>query len=144
MDVGAVKKALAAAVRSAVPSLNCFGYLPDSIPEPAFCVGEVEITYDQAFARGLDELLVTCLLLVSRADDRSGQAALDRYLSGSGPHSLKRAIEAARGAPGEAALGGLADDLHLQRVQAYRTYTTGETTYYGAEMVVRIIGEGDT
>lgn len=142
MDVGAIRAALADAVRDAVPGLNCFGYLPDSVPEPCFYTGEVEITYDQVFQRGMDELLITCRVLTSRADDRSGQAALDSYLAGSGDLSVKAAIEAARGAPGEAALGGLCDDLHVRSVQGYRMYQVGEVYYYGAELVVRVIGEG--
>ncbi|WP_329426833.1 hypothetical protein OG339_42240 [Streptosporangium sp. NBC_01495] len=142
MDLGDIKVVLAAAVRAEVPSLACFGYVPDSIPEPCFFVGEAEIEFDKTFGRGLDEVTLTCRLLVSRSDDRSGQAALDRYLSGSGPRSIKRAIETARGAPGEHALGGLADDLHLMRVQAYRMYQVGEHNYYGAELMVRVIGEG--
>ena len=142
MEPGAIRDGLAAAVKTGVPSLNTFGYCPDAIPEPCWYAGEVEIDFDRAFGRGMDELRITCRLLVSRADDKSGQAALDRYLAGSGPDSVKAAIEAARGAPGEAALGGLCDDLHLMRVQGYRMYQVGEVQFYGAEMIVRIIGEG--
>lgn len=142
MDVGPIRDALADAVRVAVPTLNCFGYCPDSVPEPCFYVGEVEIDFDKTFGRGMDELRVTCRLLVSRADDRAGQAALDTYLAGSGATSIKAALVAARGAPGVAALGGLCDDLHLVRVQGYRMYQVGEVQFYGAEMIVRIIGEG--
>lgn len=140
MDIKAIRKALADVVRDAVPSLNCFGYLPESIPEPCFYVGEVEIDFDRTFRRGLDEALITCRVLTGRSDDRAGQEALDRYLSGSGEHSIKAAIEAARGAPGEAALGGLCDDLHVRRVQAYRLFLVGEVYYYGAEIIVRVIG----
>jgi hypothetical protein len=142
MEPGAIREALATAVRDAIPVLNCFGYCPDSIPEPCFYAGEVEIDFDRAFGRGMDEMRVTCRLLVSRADDKSGQAALDGYLAGSGPLSVKAAIEAARGAPGQPALGGLCDDLHLMRVQGYRMYQVGEVQFYGAELIVRIIGEG--
>lgn len=142
MEPGAIREALAEAVGSAITSINAFGYCPDSVPEPCFYAGEVEIDFDRAFQRGMDELRITCRLLVSRADDRSGQAALDRYLAGSGPDSVKAAIEAARGAPGQPALGGLCDDLHLMRVQGYRMYQVGEVQFYGAELIVRIIGEG--
>ncbi|MFD8531528.1 hypothetical protein ACFV0L_29320 [Streptosporangium canum] len=142
MDVGDIRVGLAGAVRDRIPSLNCFGYVPDSVPEPCFYAGEVDITFDRTFGRGLDEIEVTCRLLVSRADDRAGQAALDRYLAGSGPRSIKAALVAARGAPGEHALGGLCDDLHLMRVQAYRMYQVGEHHYYGAELIVRVIGSG--
>ncbi|MFO7164879.1 MAG: hypothetical protein DIU75_016240 [Mycolicibacterium hassiacum] len=142
MQISAIRDALADVVRSKIPELNCFGYLPDSIPEPCFYVGEVEIDYDRAFRRGMDELTITCRVLTSRADDRAGQEALDRYLAGSGRYSIKAAIESARGAPGQPALGGLCHDLHVQRVQAYRMYQVGEVQYYGAEIMLRVIGKG--
>lgn len=142
MDVSAVRSAIAAAVDTAIPSLNCFGYMPSAIPEPAFIAGEVEILFDQAMGRGLDELLITCYLLVSRADDRAGQEALDTYLKGSGPDSVKAALVAARGAPGELALGGLAHDLHLTAVRGYGLHEIGGTEYFGAVLTVRVWGEG--
>ncbi|GAA5048193.1 hypothetical protein HNP84_000225 [Thermocatellispora tengchongensis] len=142
MNISAVRAAIADAVRDAIPSLNCFGYVPDAPAEPCFYAGEVEIEYDAAMGRGLDELQITCRLLVSRGDDRSGQEALDRYLSGSGPDSVKAALEAARGAPGEMALGGLAHDLHLMAVQGYSLYQVGEVQYFGAELLVRVVGPG--
>ena len=125
MQISAVRDAIADAARTVVlpagiGKLTCTGYVPDSVVAPCFFVGEVEITYDRTMGRGLDELLFTCRVLAGRADDRSAQRILDALLSGAGPASLKAAIEAARGAPGEMALGGLADDLHLRRVQGYR------------------------
>ncbi len=142
MQVGEIRVAIADAVRAGVPSLNCFGYLPESVPEPCFYTGEVEQDFDRTFRRGMDELDITCRVLVSRADDRAGQQALDRYVSGSGTDSVKAAIEAARGAPGEAALDGLCDDLHVRRVQGYRYYLVGEVQFFGAELIVHVIGEG--
>lgn len=142
MDISKIRRGIADAVGSAIPSLNTYGYCPDAPAEPAFYAGETEIHFDLTFGRGLDEVIVTCRLLVSRADDESGQAALDAYLSGSGPDSIKAALLAARGEPGQAALGGLCHDLHLTRIQGHRLYQVGEVQYYGAELTVRVIGEG--
>ncbi|MCO4699310.1 hypothetical protein LRR80_05404 [Streptomyces sp. RO-S4] len=149
MQISQVREAIAGAARSVVlPSgigkLTCTGYVPDAVVAPCFFVGEVEVTYDRAMARRLDELLFTCRVLAGRADDRSSQRIVDALLSGAGPASLKAAIERARGEPGEMALGGLADDLHLQRVQGYRWFEHGSATYVGAELVVRVIGDGST
>lgn len=143
MDVGAIRAAVPAAVGTAIPELNCLGYLPDAIPEPCFYAGEVEIDFDKTFGRGMDEIELTCRLLVARGDDLSGQARLDAYMAGSGPRSVKAALVAARGAPGEYALGGLCHDLHLRRIQGHRLYQVGTVMYYGAEFIIRIIGEGD-
>jgi hypothetical protein len=65
-------------------------------------------------------------------------------LSGSGPASLKAAIEAARGAPGQYALGGLAHDLHVMRVQGYRWYEHEGAQFVGAELIVKVIGDGSS
>jgi hypothetical protein len=149
VDVSAVRAAIAAAASTVqLPAgaghLTCTGYTPDAVTEPHFFAGEVGIEFDKTFGRGLDELEVTCRALVGRGDDRAAQEVLDLLLSGSGPGSLKAAIEAARGAPGEAALGGLADDLHVVRVQGYRWYEHAGVQYVGAELIVRVIGPGTT
>jgi hypothetical protein len=149
MQISEVREAIAEAARAIVlpagaGALTCTGYTPDAVTEPHFFVGEVEVNFDKAMGRGLDELSITCRALVGRGDDRAAQKVLDGLLSGAGPASLKAAIEAARGAPGELALGGLADDLHLQRVQGYRWYEHNGTQYVGAELIIRVIGKGGT
>jgi hypothetical protein len=147
MQISEVREAIAEAARAIVlpegaGALTCTGYTPDAVTEPHFFVGEVEVAFDKAMGRALDELTITCRALVGRGDDRAAQKVLDGLLSGAGPASLKQAIEAARGAPGQAALGGLADDLHLQRVQGYRWYEHAGTQYVGAELIIRVIGKG--
>lgn len=149
MQISAIRDAIAAAASDvALPAgvgrLKCTGYVPDAVLAPCFFVGEVEVTFDKAMGRRLDELLFTCRVLAGRQDDRTSQRVVDALLSGSGPASLKQAIEAARGAPGEMALGGLADDLHLQRVQGYRWFEHAGSTYVGAELVIKVIGDGST
>ncbi|MET9411274.1 hypothetical protein ABZX90_36855 [Streptomyces sp. NPDC002935] len=149
MQISLIRDAVADAARavvlpSGIAKLTSTGYVPDSVVAPHFFVAEVEVTYDKTFGRGTDELEFTTRVLVGRADDRSAQRILDGLLSGSGPSSLKAAIEAARGAPGELALGGLADDLHVMRVQGYRWYEHEGTTYVGAELMIKVIGDGSS
>lgn len=150
MQISSIKDAIADAVRAGVVlptgigALTCTGYVPDAMVAPCFYVGEVDVNYDQTHGRGLDELLITCRVLAGRADDRSAQRILDGMLSGAGQASLKAAFETARGAPGQLALGGLADDIHLQRVQGYRWYEHQGSSYVGAELAVRVIGDGRT
>lgn len=149
MQISQVRDAIADAARAVVlpagiGKLTCTGYVPDAVTAPCFFVGEVEVTFDKAMARKLDELLFTCRVLAGRADDRSSQRIIDALLSGSGDASLKAAIEAARGAPGEMALDGLAHDLHVQRVQGYRWFEHAGSTYVGAELVIKVIGDGST
>jgi hypothetical protein len=149
VQISAIRDAIADAARAVVlpdgiGALTCTGYVPDSVVTPCFFVGEVEITFDRTMGRGTDELMVTCRVLAGRADDRSAQRILDALLSGAGQASLKQAIEAARGGPGEMALGGLADDLHLERVLGYRWYEHAGSSYVGAELMIKVIGPGGT
>ncbi|MEV8395919.1 MULTISPECIES: hypothetical protein [unclassified Streptomyces] len=147
MQISAVREAIADAARAVVlpttrATLTCTGYLPDAVSEPHFFVGEYDVDFDKAYGRALDQVQFTCRVLVGLSDDQAAQRLLDALLSGSGPASLKTAIEAARGAPGQPALGGLADDLHVTRIQGYRWYEHQGTSYVGAELVIKVIGEG--
>lgn len=147
MQISQVRSALAAAARTVVlpdgiPKLTCTGYVPDAVTAPHYFVGEVDVDFDQAMNRGLDKLEFTTRCLVGRQDDRAAQEILDALLSGSGPASLKAAIESARGAPGEMALGGLADDYRVTRVQGYRWYEHAGTQYVGAELIITVVGRG--
>jgi hypothetical protein len=139
-----VKQALAAAVKAkGIPKLDCYGFSPSAPSIPAFTVGAVVIEPNQTF-RGARNADFTCTLLTSIADDESGQALLDDLLDDGGDYSVVQALLDARGEPGEMALGGLADDLMIVRIDAYRmiTWTAGEagSTYYGADITVRVIG----
>ncbi|WP_241253605.1 hypothetical protein [Streptomyces sp. W1SF4] len=145
--MAAIREAIAAAARTVVlpagaGKLTCYGYTPDSVPAPCFFAGEFTLEFDKAMRRALDEAELTCRVLVGRADDVSAQRTLDALLAGSGPASLKTTIEAARGEPGQPALGGLCDDFHVTRVQGYRWYEHQGTQYVGAELIIRIIGDG--
>lgn len=147
MQPSAIRDAIATAARAVVlpaglPRLTCTGFTPDAITEPHFFCGEYTVDFDKAMGRARDHIELTCRVLVGRQDDESSQRVLDALLAGSGPSSLKAAIEVARGAPGEAALGGLADDFHIMRVQGYRWYEHQDSTYVGAELVIKIIGRG--
>lgn len=135
MDISTVRQGLAANAAT-IAGLTCYGYVPDSISEPAFYVGEVDIDFTGAMARGMDTLTVTCRVLVGRADDQASQALLDGYLSGSGASSLKAALEA------DPTLGGACDDLMVMRVQGYRFYEHAGSQYVGAELVIKVVGEG--
>ncbi|MER5882716.1 hypothetical protein ABT160_02690 [Streptomyces sp. NPDC001941] len=145
--MSAVREAIADAARAVTMpvgtrKLTSTGYVPDEVNEPCFFAGEYSVDFDKAMGRALDEAEITCRVLVSRADDKAAQRLLDRMLSGSGPGSLKQAIEAARGAPGEYALGGLAHDLRVTRIQGYRWYEHAGVDYVGAELTIKVIGDG--
>ncbi len=142
MDIRAVKRALADAIRG-IDRLDVYAFTPGSIVVPCAYVGEVEVDPLQAFGAGCDFADVKIRVLTSAADDEAGQADLDELLSRTGDRSIRARLEAARGAPGESALGGLADDLAVVRINGYRMYTEGTDEFYGADITVRVLGDGD-
>lgn len=135
MDLVDVRRALAAAA-AAVPGLTSTPHAPDAFEAPHFYPGETEIEFDETFGAGVDQMLVTCYVVTSSADDKDGQALLDKHL-GRGTLSIKAALEADR------TLGGVAMDLRVRRVQGYRKYGTGTDTFYGAQIVVFVLGQGE-
>lgn len=140
MDFNAVAEALAEAARTT--GLNALEYVPDSLPNEAFYVGEIDVDFDQTFRRtvdgrrtGTDQANITCRVLVARADDKHALAKLRRYMAGAGPESLKQAIEADR------SLGGTVHSLQVKTMRGNRMFTVGEKRYYGVELDVFVIGD---
>lgn len=146
MDLHAVRQGLADAVATVVcdPPLTTFAYVPEDGPTPFAYVQLEKIDFDQTFGRGLDQIELTILVMVSVADDLSAQKFVDGLLSGSGAASIKAAVDAARGAPGQSALGGAADDVHLMGTDSPpRWYEWRDgVKYYGVGLKVRVIGSG--
>lgn len=145
MNLKTVKKEIATAVKANVvspvgtPGLETFGYCPDLVPEPCFYVGEAEIEPHRTFAGSADARL-TCRLLVGKGEDEAAQGLLDEYLSDTGTASVLVALEKARGAPGQLALNGAADDVMVERITGYRMYEHADKRYFGAEIIVKVIG----
>lgn len=140
MDLNAICNAIAAAAADATsdPALTTTGFVPDAITEPHLFVAEPEISYDKTFGRTA-ELELTCRLLVGRQDDRAAQTLLRKYLSTGNQESVKDAIEAARGGPGQPALGGLVDDLWVRRVERPRWYQHADTQYVGVDIQIKVV-----
>lgn len=142
-EAGKVKDAMVAAFRTAMPkSVETYYGVPDTMELPCLCVGEVQITPSRTMGNqegpGMEEMVVTLSLFVATAEDESGQRILDALISRKGP--VRRALWDMRGEPGEAALGGAADDLYLFDISGYGMISIGDNgTLYGATLSVRVI-----
>lgn len=136
MDVDLVFQGLAARAAT-ITGLRTAEYAPDAITVPMFFPVDVNIDFDKTFQRGMDDWTIKCRLLVSGASDRAGQKELKGYLKGSGPKSIKAALEAL-----PRSLGGACDDLHVTGVSGYGRYEHNGNHFYGAEFSVRVIGDG--
>lgn len=137
MDIDAVFQGLANQANT-INDLRCHAFMPNAISPPTFYCVELEIDYDMSFGRGHDDFNpITCRVLTSLASDRSGQKLLKDFMKGSGPKSIKAAIEA------DKTLGGACESLQVIRVRGMGQYEHGTDTYYGADWLVRVIGRGD-
>lgn len=144
MQISEVRAALAAAAGDATsdPPLLALGYVPDNILAPCVYVDDIDIDCNWTHG-GDDKVDFTLRVLVSRTDDEAAQKLLDGYLSRTGAASIRAALLAARGIPGEAALGGLCDDFNVSKIAGYRWYEHAGVKYVGAEIKVTAYGDGD-
>ncbi len=94
------------------------------------------INYDCTMGRGSDDYLFTVIVMVSNKVERASQEALDQYLAGSGPLSIKQAIE------GEQTLGGIVHFTNVTAVRDYGLVNYGGQNYVGAEFVVEVTASG--
>jgi hypothetical protein len=142
VEVEDVFQGLANAVDT-ITGLRCHPFVPDAISPPTFFPVELDIDYDKTFRGGMEAYVVTCRVLVSRADDRSGQKKLQGYLKPAGENSIKAALEATR-TPASGALGGACHDLQVRKASGYGFYEHPVGTFYlGAEFEVYVIGRGN-
>jgi hypothetical protein len=142
MDLRLIRAELARALAPVRPALNAYAYIPDAVSPPCAFFVPQRIQMDRAMGRGADEWSVTMRLLVSRSDDEASQRRLDDYLAGSGTGSIKEALEAARGVPGELALNGACHDVYAGAWDSYGLHEHAGVMFLGAELSIRIIGSG--
>ena len=141
MGLYEIRQALATQLAT-IDGLRTAGFMPDKVTVPQAIVGEVEIDFDLTMHRGCDKYEFKIRVYASRADDKAGQKKLDSYLAGSGATSIKAALEAGRGAPGQPALNGAASDLHVTGVAGYGVYEVAGVLYLGAEFTVDVYAPG--
>lgn len=83
----------------AVPGLRVFAFPPLSAQPPFAFVNMPEtIDYDSSMGRGTDRFTIEVFVGVSNQVDRSARDAIAAFAAGSGPTSLKAAIESSIGA----------------------------------------------
>lgn len=140
MDLNAVREGIIAnaATTGAVngAKLTVYAGRPNSITEPAFLIGQMAINYNSTMANGMQELVVSGELLVSTADDRVGWERLSAYLKGTGPTSLRAAIES------DQSLGGVASYTTVVNVETDNEKIYAGISYLGADIIISVAGDG--
>ena len=125
-----IRQGLADAM-SSISGLRTSAYVPDAPKPPIAVVIPDRIQYDLNANRGADTFFFTITVLAARADERSAQNNLDKYLVG--PQSIKKAIETDR------TLGGVANTCRVTTMQNYAAVPVGETIYLSAQFVVEVV-----
>jgi hypothetical protein len=123
-----------AARLGAIKGLRVFAYPADSLSPPAAAVLYPDgITFDETYGRGMDRLTLPVLLVVGKPTDRSTRDRIAQYCDGSGPASVKAAVEAGDGAA--------FDTVRVTGVE-FPTATIGGTEYMAAMFDLDIAGQG--
>lgn len=138
MDWNQIALGLEAAAQTT--GINALDYVPDSLPNTAFYVGEMDIEVNKTFGsrtgtrRGTDQGVVTCRILVARSTDKYAIRKMRNYMAGSGALSVVQAIQADR------TLSGSCDDSAVRSLRGNRLFNVGEAKFYGVEIDVFVIG----
>jgi hypothetical protein len=104
--------------------------VPDNPNPPIAVILPQGVEYDNTFGRGMNTYTFAVTVIVGRVSERSGQNALDAYVSSTGSSSIKLAIES------DKTLNGKAFDLRVTDSRNYGELTVGEVTYLSAEFTV--------
>ena len=113
-----------------ITGLRTNSIVPDTIQPPIAIVEPTSVNYDKTMARGLDEFNFKVTVIVGRPDVRTGQNAIDAYISSTGSSSIKQVLESNR------TLGGKCNDLRVTNLSSYGSITIGDTPYLAAEFAV--------
>lgn len=121
IQISKVRDALGRNIET-ISGIRIYDTIPDVVVPPCAVVGQLDFTFDVNNARGLDSASVDVYVIVQRISERAGQDKLDELLAGTGPKSIKTAIESDR------TLGGLVDTLRVISAES-GTYQTGDQTF---------------
>lgn len=121
LNIGPIRDALKTNLQTIV-NMRVYDTIPDVVVPPCAVVGQLDFTFDIDNARGLDQASVDIYVLVQRFSERTAQDKLDTLLAGTGPKSIKTALESDR------TLGGLVDTLRVVSADS-GTYQSGDQTF---------------
>jgi len=121
LNIGPIRDALGTNLQT-ITGLRIYDTIPDVVIPPCAIVGQLDFTFDIDNARGLDQASTDIFVIVQRFSERTGQAKLDALLAGTGPGSIKTALESDR------SLGGLVNTLRVISADA-GTYSSGDQTF---------------
>lgn len=133
MNLGEVMADLASAL-GVIEGLNVFPFWANRVTSPAAVVAWPEpYTFDSTFGRGSDTAVFPVVVLVSKVDDEGSALELGAYANGSGPRSVKAAIES---------YTATAYDVAVVESVEFAVTAVAGTEYLAATFQVSIVGQG--
>lgn len=114
-------------------SVRSYDSIPSIITPPCAVVGQLDMTFDSAMGRGMDEASIEIDVIVPRMSERAGQKKLDDFLAGSGAGSVKAAIE------GDKTLGAKVDTLRVISATS-GNYDSGGISYLAYRYRITVWG----
>lgn len=133
MSISDIRDGLATNLAT-ISGLRTSADLPDNPTPPIAVVQLNNVSYDQAFAKGLVLYNFTVTVIVGRVSERTAQTRLNGFAS-SGAGGIKDAVES------DKTLGGSAFDVRLQEMTSLGAITLGEQQYLAAEFSVVVYAE---
>lgn len=129
-----IRQAIDDTLQSRIDGLRCFGQVSDVTQLPAVVVMPARdaVDFNGAMGRGLDTYRFELYVLVQRGEITTAQSALDQYVTGSGPRSIRQVIYE------NDDLGIGVDDASVESVREYGgKFESARLTHVGA--IVRLI-----
>lgn len=133
MNIGDIMDELGAAINT-IADLRVLPYSSQRITPPAAIVGwPSPYTFDSAMARGADSMDFPINVVVGQVDSRSSRDRMSKYVDGSGPDSIKAALEGHTYTD--------CDSVRVTRVE-FSVVKIAEVEYLSGLFTVNVIGRG--
>lgn len=135
--LSAIREALKTTIEAAIPELQVYPNVPESVNLPCVIVLPTSGDFQVAMGRGTDAYEFDLIVLVSRRDDDLAQYDLDDYVTGAGAKSVREAIFNANslGLTGVAAI--------VRGVQRYgASFEVGDVPHVGAVLPCTVYTPG--
>lgn len=133
-SLGEIRKAIGKTVRDVLPELNVYANVPDVANVPALVVGPPRANFAAAFNAGFDEWTFEIFLLVGIPEITQSQESLDRYLTGSGPKSIREIFM------NNPSMGDVVSDCMVMTMDEYGGFwDTANIPHVGARLTLKVL-----
>jgi hypothetical protein len=133
VNLAAVMDEIGEALES-IAGLRVFPYTADKVTPPAAIVDLPDkVTFDETYQRGADAFTIPVTVVVGKVSDRASRDAIAAYVAGSGPASVKSAVDGWNYTE--------ADSVTVTGCE-FAVVTFAATQYLGALFDVDVLGQG--